>query len=229
MTAPSATSSLRLVLATNNSAKLAELTRILAAAHLDARLASLAEFPGAPEVAETGATFAENALLKAHAIADYTGLPAVADDSGLCVDALNGMPGVLSARWAGSHGDDQANLRLVLGQVADVPDERLGAQFVCAAALVVPLGARADEDHADQDKAADGAERTSHEEVSEGVVRGRLIREPRGENGFGYDPIFVPDSEQITTAEMDPDAKDRISHRGKALRGLTPAIAALVD
>jgi XTP/dITP diphosphohydrolase len=209
MTAPAAQPSLRLVLATGNSAKLAELTRILAAAHVDIRLASLAEFPGAPEVAETGATFAENALLKAHAIASYTGLPAVADDSGLCVDALNGMPGVLSARWAGGHGDDGANLRLVLAQVGDVPDERLGAQFVCAAALVVPP--------------------TGREEVSEGVVRGRLIREPRGENGFGYDPIFVPDREQMTTAEMAPDAKDRISHRGKALRGLTPAIAALLS
>jgi XTP/dITP diphosphohydrolase len=210
MTAPSPAMSLRLVLATNNSAKLAELTRILAAAHLDVRLASLAEFPGAPEVAETGDTFAENALLKAHAIAGYTGLPAVADDSGLCVDALNGMPGVLSARWAGRHGDDEANLRLVLAQVADVPDERLGAQFVCAAALVTAGG------------------QAGHEQVSEGVLRGRLIREARGENGFGYDPIFVPDGEQITTAEMDPDAKDRISHRGKALRGLTPAIAALL-
>jgi XTP/dITP diphosphohydrolase len=221
MTAPSAAKSLRLVLATNNSAKLAELTRILAAAHLDVRLASLAEFPGAPEVAETGATFAENALLKAHAIAGYTGLPTVADDSGLCVDALNGMPGVLSARWAGRHGDDEANLRLVLAQVADVPEERLGAQFVCAAALVQPG------DSPDQDRAA-AEGHVIHEQVSEGVVRGRLIREPRGENGFGYDPIFVPEGEQITTAEMDPDAKDQISHRGRALRGLTPAIAALL-
>ena len=197
----------RLVLATANQHKLIELTRILAAGHVDVTLASLTEFPGAPDVAETGATFAENALLKARAIAEFTGLPAVADDSGLCADALNGMPGVLSARWSGRHGDDAANLRLLLAQLADVPDERRGAQFVCAAALVLPGG---------------------REHVSEGVVRGSLIREPRGQNGFGYDPIFVPESAPITTAEMDPADKDRISHRGKALRGLAPVIAAFL-
>jgi XTP/dITP diphosphohydrolase len=197
----------RLVLATANQRKLLELARILAGGHVDVALASLTEFPGAPDVAETGATFAENALLKAHAIADFTGLPAVADDSGLCVDALNGMPGVLSARWSGRHGDDEANLQLVLAQLADVPDERRGARFVCAAALVLPDG---------------------HEHVSNGEVRGRLIREPRGQGGFGYDPIFVPESATITTAEMDPADKDRISHRGKALRGLAPVIAAFL-
>jgi len=197
----------RLVLATANQKKVIELARILAAGHVDVNPVSLAEFPGAPDVAETGATFAENALLKAHAIADFTGLPAVADDSGLCVDALNGMPGVLSARWAGRHGDDEANLRLVLAQLADVPDERRGAQFVCAAALVLPGG---------------------REHVSDGVVRGRLIRAPRGQHGFGYDPIFVPESAAVTTAEMDPADKDRISHRGKALRGLAPVIAAFL-
>ena len=196
-----------LVLATANPHKLIELIRILDAGHVDVRLLSLAEFPGAPEVAETGATFAENALLKAHAIAHFTGLPAVADDSGICVDALNGMPGVLSARWSGRHGDDEANLRLLLGQLADIPDERRGARFVCVAALALPGG---------------------REHVSEGVVTGLLIREPRGHNGFGYDPIFVPDSADITTAEMDPADKDRISHRGKALRGLAPVIAALL-
>jgi XTP/dITP diphosphohydrolase len=211
----------RLVVASANVAKAAELVRILAAAHVDILLSSLAEFPGAPGVTETGATFTENALLKAHAIAAHTSLPTVADDSGLCVDALNGMPGVLSARWSGRHGDDEANLRLVLAQVADVPDERLGAQFVCSAVLVVPAGASA----ASGEQASAG--QASQEHVSEGVLRGRLIREPRGDNGFGYDPIFVPDGEQITTAEMSPDAKDRISHRAKALRGLTPAIAAL--
>jgi XTP/dITP diphosphohydrolase len=197
----------RLVLATANQHKLVELARILAAGHVDVTLASLTEFPGAPEVAETGATFAANALLKAHAIAQFTGLPAVADDSGLCADALNGMPGVLSARWSGRHGDDAGNLRLVLAQLADVPDERRGAQFVCAAALVLPGG---------------------REHVSEGVVRGSLIGEPRGQNGFGYDPIFVPESASVTTAEMDPADKDRISHRGKALRGLAPVIAAFL-
>jgi XTP/dITP diphosphohydrolase len=197
----------RLVLATANQHKLAELTRILEAGHVDVQLASLAAFPGAPDVAETGATFAENALLKAHAIAEFTGLPAVADDSGICVDALNGMPGVLSARWSGRHGDDAANLQLLLAQLADVPDDRRGAQFVCAAALVLPGG---------------------REHVSEGIVTGRLIREPRGRNGFGYDPIFVPASADVTTAEMDSADKDAVSHRGKALRGLAPVIAALL-
>jgi XTP/dITP diphosphohydrolase len=196
-----------LVLATANPHKLIELTRILAAGAVEVRLCGLAEFPGAPEVQETGATFAENALLKARAIAAFTGRPAVADDSGLCVDALNGMPGVLSARWSGRHGDDAANLALVLAQVADVPDERRGAQFVCAAALVLPGGP---------------------EHVSEGVVRGALVRQPRGRHGFGYDPIFRPDNMTVTTAEMDPQDKDRISHRGKALRGLAPVIAALL-
>ena len=196
MTAP------RLVLATANPGKLAELARILADDHDDVALSSLADFPGAPQVAETGATFADNALLKARAIAAFTGLPAVADDSGLCVDALNGMPGVLSARWSGRHGADEANLRLVLAQLSDVPDERRGAHFSCAAALVVPGG----------------------EHVTEGIVTGRLIREPRGTNGFGYDPIFVPDGFDVTTAEMDPADKDKISHRGRALRALAPVI-----
>jgi len=208
MTGPDPAASVsRLVLATANQHKLIELTRILAAGQVEVELCGLADFPGAPDVRETGATFAENALLKARAIAAFTGLPAVADDSGLCVDALNGMPGVLSARWSGRHGDDAENLRLVLAQVGDVPDERRGAQFVCAAALVLPGG---------------------REHVSEGVVRGALVREPRGQNGFGYDPIFEPENSTVTTAEMDPAEKDRISHRGKALRGLAPVIAALL-
>jgi XTP/dITP diphosphohydrolase len=198
------------VLATRNAAKLGELARILSAedgAHdrgTQIRLAGLDEFPGAPDVPETGATFEENALLKARAIADYTGLPAVADDSGLCVDALNGMPGVLSARWAGGHGDDKANLELVLAQVADVPGTRLGARFVCAAALVTDSG----------------------EWVVTGQVEGRLIRAPRGSGGFGYDPIFLPDGFDQTTAEMTAEAKDAISHRGRAFRALTPFITA---
>jgi XTP/dITP diphosphohydrolase len=208
MTAGPDGSRARLVLATANPQKLVELNRILAAGHVDVSLCGLADFPGAPDVRETGATFAENALLKAHAIAEFTGLPSVADDSGLCVDALNGMPGVLSARWSGRHGDDPANLRLVLAQLSDVPDERRGAQFACAAALVLPGG---------------------REHVSEGIVRGRLGREPRGQNGFGYDPIFFPDGSTVTTAEMEPAAKDSISHRGKALRGLAPVIAGMAD
>jgi len=207
MTSSLAQAQPQLVLATANQHKLLELKRILAAGHVDVALGSLAGFPGAPDVAETGATFAENALLKARAIARFTGLPTVADDSGLCVEALNEMPGVLSARWSGRHGDDEANLRLVLAQLTDVPDERRGARFVCAAALVLPDG---------------------RQHVSEGEVYGRLIREPRGHGGFGYDPIFVPASATITTAEMDPADKDRISHRGKALRGLAPVIAAFL-
>jgi len=200
------------VLATRNAAKLRELARILGAEDggtqdrgTQIRLAGLDEFPGAPDVPETGATFEENALLKARAIADYTGLPAVADDSGLCVDALNGMPGVLSARWAGGHGDDKANLELVLAQVADVPGARLGARFVCAAALVTDSG----------------------EWVVTGQVEGRLVRAPRGSGGFGYDPIFLPDGFDQTTAEMTAEAKDAISHRGRAFRALTPFISRL--
>jgi len=197
----------RIVLATRSAAKLAELHRILQASGLDVDLAGLGDFPGAPEVAETGRTFAANARLKARSAAEFTGLPAVADDSGLCVGALNGMPGVLSARWAGRHGDDRANLTLVLAQLADVPDPDRDAYFACAAALVLP----------------DGTER-----VVEGRLYGRLTREPRGTNGFGYDPIFTPDSAGLTTAEMEPAAKDAISHRGRALRALAPVIAELL-
>jgi XTP/dITP diphosphohydrolase len=167
----------------------------------------LSEYPGMLEVAETGTTFTENALLKARAVAAHTGLPAVADDSGLCVDALNGMPGVLSARWSGRHGDDEANLRLLLAQLAEVPADRRAAHFACVAALVMPSGG---------------------EHVTEGTVHGWLTDAPRGTNGFGYDPIFVPDSSGLTTAQLPPAQKDAISHRGKALRALAPVIAALL-
>ncbi|HYZ56988.1 MAG TPA: RdgB/HAM1 family non-canonical purine NTP pyrophosphatase [Streptosporangiaceae bacterium] len=193
-----------LVLATRNPHKVVELRRILAGAGVTVSLTGLDEFPGAPDVAETGLTFGENALLKARAIAAFTGLPSVADDSGLCVDALNGMPGVFSARWSGRHGDDQANLDLVLAQMSDVDDPRRGARFVCAAALVLPDG---------------------REQVVEGRLEGRLATSPRGTGGFGYDPIFVPDGSELTTAEMTPEAKDAISHRGRAFRALAPVIA----
>ena len=204
------------VLATRNEGKLRELARILGAEQSGSmiRLASLDAYPGAPDVPETGATFEENALLKARAIAAYTGQAAVADESGICVDALNGMPGVLSARWAGGHGDDQANLDLVLAQVADIPPARLGAQFVCAAALVVPA--------ADQGTSAD--ESNQGEWVVTRQLAGHLIRARRGTGGFGYDPIFVPDGFEQTTAEMTAEAKDAISHRGQAFRALTPLI-----
>src|SRR5215471_17755775 len=187
----------RLVLATANERKLAELDRILAAARIEVDLAGRGEFPGAPDVAETGATFAENALLKARAMAHFTGLPTVAEDSGLCVDALNEMPGVLSARWTGRHGDDQGNLRLVLAQLAGVPADRRAAHFACVAALVLASG-------------------QAH--VTEGTVSGRITDAPRGTNGFGYDPIFLPVSSEMTMAEMSEEAKDAISHRGRALR-----------
>ena len=194
----------RVVLATRNTHKVAELNRILADAGFAGELVGLDAFPGAPDVPETGRTFADNALLKARAIAAYTHLPAVSDDSGLTVDALNGMPGILSARWAGKHGDDRANLDLVLGQLADI-DTRGGA-FVCVAALVLP----------------DGREWTTT-----GVLHGTLAKEPRGTNGFGYDPIFVPDGLTTTTAELAPAEKDAISHRGRAFRAIAPLIAAL--
>jgi XTP/dITP diphosphohydrolase len=197
----------RLVLASRNEHKVAELRRILAEFGLSVELVGVDGFADVPEVEETGATFAENALLKAHAVAAATGLPAVADDSGLSVDALAGMPGVLSARWSGSHGDDRANLDLVLGQLADLPDDRRGAAFHCAAALALPDGSQA---------------------VAEGHWTGHLVRAPRGTNGFGYDPIFVPDGQSRTSAEMSAQEKDAHSHRARALRALAPVVADLV-
>ncbi len=197
----------RLLLASRNVKKLAELRRILLAELGVGRveIVGLEDVPAYPEAPETGATFAENALLKAREAARNTGLRAVADDSGLTVAALNGMPGVLSARWAGHDRDDAANLRLVLDQIADVPDERRGAAFVCAAALVTT---------------PDGVEH-----VVEGRLDGVLTRQPRGAGGFGYDPIFQPVGETRTTAEMSPAEKDAISHRGRAFRALAPVIA----
>ncbi|MFI6632583.1 RdgB/HAM1 family non-canonical purine NTP pyrophosphatase [Nonomuraea fuscirosea] len=190
---------MRIVLATRNAGKIAELRRILSGFDV----VGLEEFPAIGEVAETGVTFKENALLKAHAVAKGSGLPAVADDSGLCVDVLNGMPGVFSARWAGSHGDDRANLDLLLAQISDVPAGKLSAHFACAAALALPSG---------------------EHRVVEGTLPGRLVTTPRGSNGFGYDPIFVPDGDERTTAEMPPEEKDAISHRGRAFRGLAPIV-----
>lgn len=194
----------RLVVATRNAGKHAELHRILSE-HLDVELLGLDDVPPYEEAPETGATFAENALIKARAAVRHTGLPAVADDSGLTVEALAGMPGVLSARWAGPGRSDEANLRLVLHQVCQVPDGRRGAAFVCAAAFVTPDG---------------------DEHVVEGRVEGTLTRAPRGTNGFGYDPIFVPNGHTRTTAEMSNEEKDAISHRGRALRALAPYVAA---
>jgi XTP/dITP diphosphohydrolase len=200
---------LRVLLATRNAGKIVELRRIVgeqSGPGSSLEVIGLDDAPAYEPGPETGATFAENALAKAREAAQATGLPALADDSGLTVDALNGMPGVLSARWAGRHGDDQANLDLVLGQIADVPDERRGGAFVCVAALVTPAGA---------------------ETVTRGEWRGQLIRAPRGTNGFGYDPIFVPDGRDCTSAELTPKEKDSLSHRGRAFRALLPALTAL--
>jgi XTP/dITP diphosphohydrolase len=188
---------MRVVLATRNDHKVDEVSRILRAEGVDIELIPLPDH--APDVAETESTFAGNALLKARSAAEVTGLPAIADDSGLCVDALHGMPGVLSARWSGRHGDDAANLALLLAQMSEVPDSRRGAQFVCAAAWVIPdVG----------------------EHVVEGVLEGSLARDARGSHGFGYDPIFIPQAYALTTAELRPHEKDAISHRGQALRTL---------
>jgi XTP/dITP diphosphohydrolase len=192
------------LLATRNLHKLAELRRILSTAAKGIDLVGLDDVPAYPEVPETGATFAANALAKAREGVRHTGLPTVADDSGLAVQALGGMPGVLSARWAGRHGDDLANLRLVLDQMSDVPAERRGAEFVCAAALVAPAG---------------------QEHVVEGRMSGVIIERPRGTGGFGYDPIFVAQGQSLTNAELTPAAKDAISHRGAAFRAMAPVLA----
>ena len=197
----------RLVLATRNAGKVAELERILAVAGLRVDLVGVDTFPQVPDVPETGLSFAENALLKAAAVAAATGLPAVADDSGLCVDAMNGMPGIFSARWSGRHGDDHANLELLLAQLADVPEGRRTGHFACAAALALPSG---------------------EERVVEGRLDGTVIGAPRGAGGFGYDPIFLPQGEQRTTAELEPGEKDAISHRGRAFRALAPVVAGLL-
>jgi XTP/dITP diphosphohydrolase len=192
--------------ASRNLKKLAELHRVLDAAGVSGlRLLSLDDVPAFDEAPETGATFEENALAKARDAFLATGVPAVADDSGLAVDALNGMPGVLSARWAGSHGDDVANLRLLLGQLADVPDSRRGGAFVSACALVSSAG----------------------ETVVRGSWPGVVAREPRGDGGFGYDPIFVPLGSARSAAELSPAEKDSASHRGRALALLVPALREL--
>ena len=198
----------QLVLATHNPHKVAELRRILGEGGLEGiELVGVEAFPSVEDVVETGVTFVENARLKAVAVARATGVAAIADDSGLCVDVLGGAPGVFSARWSGRHGDDLANLQLLLDQLGDVPDRHRGAHFACAAVLALP----------------DGTER-----VVEGRLVGSLIREPRGANGFGYDPIFVPDGEARTTAEMTAAEKDSISHRGRAFRAVVPAVRELL-
>ena len=191
----------RIVLATRNAHKVGELRAILADLGVEVDLVGVTEYPEVPDVAETELSFAGNALLKAVAVAEATGLPAIADDSGICIDALNGMPGIFSARWAGRHGEDAANLDLLLAQVSDVPDEHRGAQFVCAAALAEPGGRRV---------------------VEEGRIDGVLLRERHGAGGFGYDPVFRPNGHPVSTAELSAAEKNRISHRRRAFAALAP-------
>lgn len=203
----------RVLVASRNRKKLAELRRVLDASGLTGlRLLSLDDVPVFEEAPETGATFEDNALAKARDAFAATGVPTIADDSGLQVEALNGMPGVLSARWSGTAGDpatrDRANTELLLAQLTDVPDERRGAAFVSACALVYGPGA---EDHA----------------VVRGVWSGQIARQARGAGGFGYDPVFVPAGESRTAAELSPAEKDAASHRGRALAQLVPVLRTL--
>lgn len=194
----------RLVLATRNKGKLVEFRRILdSLAPGEINLVGVDEFPDLVDVEETGSTFEENALLKARYTAKETGLPAISDDSGLCVDFLNGDPGIYSARWAGDHGNDQKNLEKLLGELRGVRDEKRTAHFTCVAALTMPDG-------------------RTH--VEEGLFHGHILHAPIGQEGFGYDPIFQPLGMSISSAQMSPQEKDAISHRGKALRLIAPHV-----
>ena len=196
----------QVVLASNNAKKLAELRRILEPLVPGIEVLGLGDFPAYPEPAETEPTFEGNALIKARAALEATGLPALADDSGLCVDALNGMPGVLSARWSGvpkDEGGDAANNALLLSQLSDVREGQRTAQFRCAMALCTP----------------DGRELVEH-----GVMAGRILHAEHGGGGFGYDPLFAADGHDVSTAELEPGEKDRISHRGKALTAIAPNV-----
>ena len=195
------------VVATHNAKKAAELHRVLAAAGVDADVRGLDAFPAYPEPAETERTFEGNALLKARAAVAATGHIAVADDSGLEVDLLNGMPGVRSARWSGPEATDSRNLDLLIAQLTDTAEADRTARFVCAMALVTPDGG---------------------EHLVRGVMEGRLVLEPRGSNGFGYDPIFVADVKTVTNAELTPEQKDAISHRGQAVRAIVPVLSDLL-
>jgi XTP/dITP diphosphohydrolase len=198
----------KLVLATRNQGKITEFRRILDALAPGAiELIGVDQFPDLVDVDETGSTFEENSLLKARYTCHATGLPAIADDSGLCVDALNGDPGIFSARWAGAHGNDQANLEKVLAQLKDVPDEKRTAHFMCVASLVLPDG---------------------REQVAEGRFEGHILHAPVGENGFGYDPIFQPLGLRISSAQMSAEEKDLVSHRGKSLRSIAPHVIQLL-
>jgi XTP/dITP diphosphohydrolase len=199
----------QLLLATRNKGKVIEFQRILEAiAPGEIELISLDSFPNLGDVEETGESFEENALLKATQMCKESGLAAIADDSGICIDALGGAPGIYSARWAGDHGNDHANNEKVLSQLKDVPAGARGAHFRCVAALALP----------------DGRTHTQ-----EGRFEGEILNSPMGENGFGYDPIFKPSGFEISSAQMSPEQKDSLSHRGKALRALAPHAIELLN
>ncbi len=201
-------SSIKLVLATRNLGKIVEFRRILAELHPGAiDLVGLEHFPDLQDVEETGETFFENALLKARTVCRETGLAAIADDSGLCIDALEGAPGVLSARWSGVHGNDAANIEKVLAQLASVQESERGAHFICVSAFVMPDG---------------------RESTAEGILSGEILRKPIGNHGFGYDPIFRPAGSALSLAELDAKKKDLISHRGQSLRAIAPRVAAML-
>jgi XTP/dITP diphosphohydrolase len=198
----------RLVLATRNQGKIIELRRILDAISNGAiELVSVEQYPEIPDVEETGSTFQENALLKAVAISKATGLPAIADDSGLCVDALGGAPGIFSARYAGKHGDDNANLNKVLVELQGVEDAKRSAHFTCVTALVMPDGRKV---------------------TKMGEFHGYIAHAPVGDFGFGYDPIFIPQGSSITSAQMSAQEKDLVSHRGISLRAIAPHVIELL-
>jgi XTP/dITP diphosphohydrolase len=198
----------RLVLATRNPGKIVEFRRILKESHpRSIDLIGLEHFPNLEDIEETGDTFLENALLKARTISRETGLPAIADDSGLCVDALKGAPGVRSARWSGVHGNDGANIEKVLGQLDLIEDYERGAHFTCVSAFVMPDG---------------------RESTAEGILLGSILRQSIGHYGFGYDPIFLPEGSELSLAEMDAQKKDAISHRGQSLRAIAPRVAAML-
>ena len=215
----------QLVLATRNKGKIAEFERMLNAYSSDIQVLGLADFPDLPDVDETGSTFIENSLLKAREVSAFTQLPALADDSGLCIDALNGDPGIFSARWAGVHGDDAANIAKVLAQLSELKSAgkliNRNAKFRCAVALSFPSG--------DKRSASEALEEIKvNEVIEEGELLGSITLAPRGTAGFGYDPIFQPNGYELTLGEFEHGEKDRISHRAQALAKIAPKITSLI-
>jgi XTP/dITP diphosphohydrolase len=202
----------KLVLATQNQGKIKEFERLLAEFAGDVQVLGLQDFPDMPDIAETGSSFIENSLLKARGICEFTNLPTLADDSGLCIDYLNGDPGIFSARWSGVHGDDAANISKVLLQLEGVAPNERSAYFVCEVALVFPLG----------------HQHEGRELIESGKLSGFITLSPRGTAGFGYDPIFQPVGSDLTLGEFAHGEKDKISHRGIAMRAIAPRILELL-